>query len=299
MIDVRGMTWDEAKAALNKSGLGITSGGSEESEEYEDGQIMKQSVEPDTVVEKNTTIQVITAVKKLVKVEIPNVLDETKEDAAYRLEQAGFKVDFSELYDDETKAGRVVKTTPEVGTEVAEGSTIVITISKGPQTVYTTVPKLTGKTREEAEQAIKNANLVVGDIDEAYSDTVEKGMVISQVQTAGSEVEEKVTINFVVSKGPEMVEIPNLFGNPKDRVKEKLTSLGLGVEFIEKYSDETVGRAFKTEPGEGTKVKQGSTIKVYISVGPYPPSPWRKRSRNRYTTLARWNSSASTCSYND
>ena len=270
MIDVRGMTWDEAKAALNQMGLGITSGGSEESEEYEDGQIMKQSVEPDTVIEKNTTIEVVTAVKKIVNVEIPDVVDDTKEDAAYRLEQAGFKVDFSELYSDDIKEGRVVKTSPAVGEEVPEGSTIVISISKGPEIIYTTVPSLTGKTREEAEKAIKNANLEVGDIDEKYSDDVEKGVVISQAQTAGSQIEEKVTIDFVVSKGPEEVAVPELIGRTKERAIEKLKNAELNVEVKEDYSDKPVGEVIDCVPIEGSKVKPGTTITIVISKGAKP-----------------------------
>ena len=60
-----GLSYEDAKTALNKIGLGIVSAGSEESEDYEDGQIMKQSVEPKTAVEKNSTIEVIVAVKKI------------------------------------------------------------------------------------------------------------------------------------------------------------------------------------------------------------------------------------------
>lgn len=270
MIDVRGMTWDEAKAALNQIGLGITSGGSEESEEYEDGQIMKQSVEPETVIEKNSTIEVVTAVKKIVNVEIPDVVDETKDDAEYRLTEAGFKVDFSEIYDDDIKEGRVVKTSPAVGTEVPEGSTIVISISKGPQIKYTTVPKLTGKTREEAEAAIKNANLRVGSVEEKYSNDVEKGLVISQAQASGTEIEEDTAISFVVSKGPEKVVIPELIGRTKDRATEKLTNVKLNVEVKEDYNERPAGEVYDCSPAEGAEVAPGSTVTIYVSKGPKP-----------------------------
>ena len=268
MIDVRGMTWDEAKTALNKIGLGITSGGSEESDEYEDGQIMKQSVEPKQVVEKNTTIEVVIAVKSVKMITIPNVADSSKDDAKYRLEQEGFVVDFAEEYSDTIKKGRVIKTTPEIGSEAAEGSTIVISVSLGAEVQMTTVPPLTGKTRAEAEAALKNANLAVGNITEEFSSEVTKGTVMSQSNASGTEVEEGTTISFVVSKGPEDVVIPDLTGNPVDRVKTKLADLGLNVELIEEYSDTAAGRAYASTPGFGSTVKVGSTVQVYISKGP-------------------------------
>ncbi len=275
MIDVTGMTWDEAKAELNKLGLGITSGGSEESDKFEEGQIMKQSVEKGQVIKKNTTIEVVTAVKAVKMIKIPDVEGETKEDAGYRLEQEGFIVDYVEAFDDTVKKGKVIKTNPAVGTEAAQGSTIMISVSKGPDVKYTTVPNLVGKSRADAEAAIKAANLAVGSVTEQFSNDVAGGVVISQAQASGKEVEEDVTIDFVVSKGKETVEIPELWGNPKDRAVEKLTALGLSVEVYEQYSSEAKGRVFETSPAAGSKVSRGSTVKIVLSKGPEPTKTYK------------------------
>ncbi len=59
MIDVKGYTFDEALDALNNIHLGLERGGEESSEEYPEGQIVSQSVEEGTMVDKNTTITVI------------------------------------------------------------------------------------------------------------------------------------------------------------------------------------------------------------------------------------------------
>lgn len=274
MIDVRGMTWDEAKAELNKRGLGITSGGSEESEEYEDGQIMKQSVEPGTVVEKNTTIEVVTAVKKIENVTIPDVVDQTKEDAAYRLKQEGFVVDYDESYDDNVKEGRVIKTSPAVGTEAAKGSTIVLTISKGPETKTTTVPALSGKTQAEAEAAIKEANLEVGSITQEYSDEVEEGLVISQNPSSGKEVNENDTVSFVVSKGKEPVKVPLIIGVTEEKAEERLTRYDLKAyikyEYNDGYGNYDEGIVMECSPGEETEVERGTTVTIIVSKGAKP-----------------------------
>lgn len=270
MIDVRGMTWEEAKAELNKIGLGITSGGSEESDEYEEGQIMKQSVAKGEKVQKNTTIEVVVATKSVKMREVPDVTENTKDDAAYRLEQEGFKVDFSEVYDDDVKKGRVVRTSPAAGTEIAEGSTVVLSISMGPETKMTEVPKLKGKTKEDAKAAIQNAGLEVGNITEDYSDSEEKGKVISQSPEAGKEIEEGKRVDFVVSKGPKETTVPELLGRTEERAREKLDALGLKMEASYAYSNEAEGRIFECNPSEGAKVAPGSTVKVVISKGKEP-----------------------------
>ena len=273
MIDVRGLSYEDAKTALNKIGLGIVSAGSEESEDYEDGQIMKQSVKPKTAVEKNSTIEVIVAVKKIEMAKIPDITGQTKEDAKYRLEQEGFVVDYTEVYHDSVKEGKVIKTSPDVGTEQPKGTTVIMSVSKGAETKYTTMPSVVNTTRENAEVAIKNAGLAVGSITEEFSDTVAAGNVISQSAAAGNSVEEGVTIDLVVSKGPEKVTMPNLWGNPKDRAIEKLRALGLSVEVYEEYDDSTEGRVFKTSPAADEKIAPGSMVKIYLSKGPKPEEP--------------------------
>ena len=85
---------------------------------------------------------------------------------------------------------------------------------------------------------LKNAGLSAGSITEDFSDTVAAGNVISQSIAKDTTVEEGVTVDLVISKGPEKVTMPNLWGNPKDRAVEKLHALGLSVEVYEEYSDE-------------------------------------------------------------
>ena len=270
MIDVRGMTYDEAKVKLNEMGIGIRSAGSEETDQYEENQIMKQSVDADTVIEKGTTVEVVIALKKVEMVKVPDITGQTKEDAKYRLEQEGFKVDFTESFHDTVASGKVIKTSPDVGTEQAEGTTIFLTISKGKEKKNTTVPGVVNTTRENAEVALKNAGLSVGSTTEAFSDTVAAGNVISQSIAKDTSVEEGVTVDLVISKGPEKVTMPNLWGNPKDRAIEKLHALGLSVEVYEEYSGDTEGRVFKTSPAADEKVAPGSMVQIYLSKGPKP-----------------------------
>lgn len=271
MIDVRGMTYDEAKVKLNEMGIGIRSAGSEETDQYEENQIMKQSVDADTVIEKGTTVEVVIALKKVEMVKVPDITGQTKEDAKYRLEQEGFIVDFTESFHDTVASGKVIKTSPDVGTEQAEGTTIYLTISKGKEKKNTTVPGVVNTTRENAEVALKNAGLSVGSTTEAFSDTVAAGNVISQSIAKDTSVEEGVTVDLVISKGPENLVIPDLSGKSQDEVKKTLTALGFIVELHRgDYNDKPEGTAYASTPGFGSTVKSGSTVQVYFSKGPKP-----------------------------
>jgi serine/threonine-protein kinase len=201
---------------------------------------------------------------------VPDVKGQTKEDAKYRMEQEGFMVDFAESFHDSVAAGKVIKTSPDVGTEQAKGTTIYLTISKGKEKKNTTVPSVVNTTRENAEVALKNAGLSAGNIKEEFSDSVTAGNVISQSIAKDTTVEEGVTVDLVISKGPEKLTMPNLLMNPKDRAIEKLHALGLSVEVYEEYSDEVEGRVFKTKPEYDEKVEPGSIVQIYLSKGPKP-----------------------------
>ena len=220
------------------------------------------------MIEKGTTVEVTIAVKKIEMVKIPDITGQTKEDAKYRLEQEGFLVDFTESFHDSVASGKVIKTSPDVGTEQEKGTTVYLTISKGKEKKNTTVPGVVNTTRENAEVALKNAGLSAGSITEEFSDTVAAGNVISQSIAKDTTVEEGVTVDLVISKGPEKITMPNLWGNPKDRAIEKLHALGLSVEVYEEHDDSTEGRVFKTSPAADEKVAPGSMVQIYLSKGP-------------------------------
>ena len=91
MIDVRGMTYDDAKDALNKVGLGIFKNGTQSSDDYAEGEIVSQDVEKGEKVDKNTTVKVVISSGKG-SVPVPDVSGKSSDDATSKLEAEGFKV---------------------------------------------------------------------------------------------------------------------------------------------------------------------------------------------------------------
>ena len=100
-----------------------------------------------------------------------------------------------------------------------------------------------------------------------YSDTVEKGKIIRQTPEAGEVIEEGSTIDLVVSRGPQMVEMPNVAGFTRDGAEQQLAQVGLNASFYPIYNDGSYvsGCVAYCSEEPGAMVEVGSTIIVYMA----------------------------------
>ncbi len=201
MIDVTDMTYDEAKSALNKIGLGINNNGTVSSDTIAEGNVAEQDVEEGESVEKNTTINVKLSSGKG-EVTVPNVVGSDETSANSTLKASGFKVSTQYEYNDTVAQGKVISQTPEANTSAKEDDTITIIVSQGVEAV--TVPDVYNKTQDEATAELTNAGLVVSSVSSEYSDTIGAGYVISQSITAGKMVDKNTSITLVISLGPKV-----------------------------------------------------------------------------------------------
>lgn len=199
---------------------------------------------------------------------VPNVIDYTQEEAENALENAGFNVEYGKaVNDDEVEEGHVVDQTPDGNKEAPEGSTVTLTLSKGPVPVKETeVPNITGKTKEEAESMLAAAKLK-GQAHEEANDA-EAGTVFKQGKNTGEIVEEGTVVEYWVSTGPDTIVVPNLTGKTKEQAIEALGDK-LSYTFSSDYSTTVpAGSVISYEPGGS--VKPGTTIKIVLSQGPEP-----------------------------
>ena len=200
MIDLRGKSFDEAKAELDAMGLKIYQASTEESEEYEQGQIISQDIPQGDMVDEGTMVRVVVSSGKgQSEVEVPKVTGYRDIAAIGMLQDAG--LDYNREYEssDLVPEGEVIRQNPESGTKVPEGTKVTIVVSQGKESV--TVPDLKNHTEEEARKALESVGLQVGTVSTDYSDTVEEGRVIDQSEIAGKSVYSGTTVNIVVSLG--------------------------------------------------------------------------------------------------
>ena len=100
---------------------------------------------------------------------------------------------------------------------------------------------------------------------------MEKGKIISQSPKAGKTVRTNEPVRIVISKGPEMVQIPELVYLTKDQALRRLEKAGLVAELAEEYSEQAAaGLVIRQSAQEGTKAAKGSSVKITVSLGKAP-----------------------------
>ncbi|MGW5476792.1 Stk1 family PASTA domain-containing Ser/Thr kinase [Streptomyces sp. NPDC004008] len=134
---------------------------------------------------------------------------------------------------------------------------------------FTKVPPLLAKTEAEARTRLKRADLEVGQVRHAYSDTVRQGTVISTDPSAGERIRSHDSVTLTVSDGPETVQVPDVKGDPLARAQERLKQAGLVPGMVtQAFSDDvSKGSVIGTDPGAGTKRHGGSAIALTVSEG--------------------------------
>lgn len=207
MIDIRGMSVEDAQKAVDRLKLDLTVFAFETKQSDEkDGTILEQDVKAGDTVKRGSQINVVIAGKgdstsEMVKV--PSVIGKTKSSAKSTLESAGFSVTFEYGdYNDSVAADVVTAQSPSAKNKAAKGSTVTVTLSPGQKPI--TVPNVVGYSQSQAESALAGAGLKYTYVDSQYSDTVAAGNVISQTKS-GETVAAGTTITLTLSKGKQEI----------------------------------------------------------------------------------------------
>jgi serine/threonine-protein kinase len=164
-----------------------------------------------------------------------------------------------EVFDEGVPKGVVMSLAPDVPAELPKESAVPLIVSKGPQP--RTVPEgLEGGSFEDAKAALEAIQLQAAKVEE-FSDDVEAGRVIGLRPGAGESVERDGTVEVVVSKGPDLVTVPDVKGRSLDEAVATLEAAGLTVGDAFGPAN---GRPFDTDPPKGTKVRRGTTVDIYL-----------------------------------
>ena len=184
-----------------------------------------------------------------------------------------FKIKVEEEYSADYAKGLVIRQDPESDTELEEGKTLTLVVSKGTRTEdKVSVPQVVGKRESSAKSELEAAGLKVS-VKTKYSTDVAKGKVISQSPGSGNQVTKNSTVVITVSQGekPEtMVRVPNLRYSTESEARSELknSNLVLGSVLTE-YSDSVEkGLVIRQTVSSGSKVKEGTAVGIYVSLGP-------------------------------
>lgn len=183
-----------------------------------------------------------------------------------------FKVDLEHEY------GIILSQDPESGrskTVSDKGSKIVVELVCAAETVddqkrLLKVPNIVNHEREEAISMVQDAGFTYT-LDQAPSDSITKGYVISTDPVAGAAADEGSEIKIIISTGPEtvMTKVPQLKGLSKDAAIAKIESSNLSIGSISTAeSDLDAGTVIDQNIAAGTQIEEHTKISITVSSGP-------------------------------
>ena len=252
---------DLADVQADLGAIGLASSVEEEfSDDVQSGIVTHSDPDGGSSVHKSTNVQLYVS-KGIDMKDVPNVVGKGQDEASRTLTDAGLALGaVTDAYSEDVPPGQVISQSVAAGTSLAHDSTVDVVLSKGREP--RTVPTLTGKGASAAKSSIEALGLIASPT-EAYSDTVPEGQVISQQTREGSTVYRGDSVSYTVSKGPEMVTVPDVVGLQRQEARNKLEGAGLTVQ-----EDLILGGFFNTvrssNPAGGSKVKKGSTVTISV-----------------------------------
>ncbi len=202
----------------------------------------------------------------------PSVAGLPQADAEQKIEDAGLEVDYADaVYSTTVDAGDVIGSDPGPGERILPGDEVTLTLSLGEE--VHDLPDLRGKTVDEATEALEDLKLVVGKIEEAYSERVPKGRVISSDPEFGTKKAKAMPVNavvkLVVSQGRQPLQVGDWVGKSFAAAEAKLEDRGLVVDVVGHENSDTIaeGNVISHEPTGGTLFK-GDKVDFVVSDGP-------------------------------
>lgn len=202
----------------------------------------------------------ITVSKGPERVKVPGVVGEKLAEAERRLKAAGLSPGtVSKEFSDEVPRGRVISTDPGSGAERRPGSAVSLVVSKG---APVDVPDLVGQPLEDARRQLEDAGLKVTVAPRRlFSDQADEGAVAGQSPGASTRLAAGDTVTLTVSKGQEMVRVPEVEGLDVGEAKAKLEAAGFDVRVIQFFF---TGQVNNQSPAGDTEAPKGSTITLWV-----------------------------------
>ncbi|MER5434732.1 Stk1 family PASTA domain-containing Ser/Thr kinase [Streptomyces sp. NPDC002588] len=254
-------TQARAEKRLEAAGLEVGRVRHAYSDTVKRGTVISTDPEPGARIRKNDSVT-LTVSDGPQTVKVPDVTGSRLAKAKELLKSGGLAPGLvTEEFSDDVTEGAVISTSPAAGTERRAGSAVSIVVSKGSPI---DVPDVTGEDLDDAKAELEEAGLKVEVSSEQVNSEFDKGQVAAQTPEADSQAAEGDTVTLTLSKGPEMVEVPDVVGQSVGDAKKSLKAAGFEVD-----EDRGIlglfGDTVKSQSVEGgDTAPKGSTITITI-----------------------------------
>jgi eukaryotic-like serine/threonine-protein kinase len=206
------------------------------------------------------------------QVAVPGVVGQTQQDASNQIIAAGLRVgNVAQQESSADQVGKVLGTNPAQGTQVAERSSIDLTVGSGP--AFVNVPALAGMSVADATALLKSQGLTLGkQTNQQTSDPTQVGKVVNSSPGPGVRVKGGSAVDIAVGVQATGVAVPDVTGQDKDTAKQALEAKGFDVDTNTVDGGGQKDTVLSTDPPAGTQAQQGSKVTMNVSKGNQPGS---------------------------
>jgi serine/threonine-protein kinase len=278
---VVGQSEAAAVATLKDAGFVGTVAGTEFSDKYAEGDVVRQAPAAGTDLRKGDSVDLwVSKGPDTISLEdfkgwsATEVRDWLNANGLSGVEKTGKSAAVAK--------GQVFKQEPAAGTDVKRGDSITYWVSSGDPEA--TVPDLANMTQGEAEAALSAAKLKLGTVTTETSTVVPTGLVIRQNPLAGAKVARDAAVSVVLSSGQpspspsptptptpsDLVTIPNVYTMDAATATATLEAAGFVVKVRQQVSDEAVGTVIAVTPDVGESAPRGSKVVLVIAKAAAP-----------------------------
>jgi eukaryotic-like serine/threonine-protein kinase len=253
-----GKTEKDARQQLKSAGLDVKKVRYDFSETVRRGTVINSDPATNERIRGNGSVIIIISRGPEI-VRVPDVKGQPLAKAERELKKLGLEPGVvTEAFSDEIDQGSVISTDPEAGTGRSPDSAVAIVVSKGSPI---DVPGVTGETLADATSALKDAGFKVKVAPERINSPEEAGSVAKQSAAEGAKLARGDTITLTVSKGPRMIEVPDVVGDKVDDATSELESAGFEVKVERNFP--FLGDTVESQSVEGGgQAPEGSTITI-------------------------------------
>ncbi|MBU7599531.1 Stk1 family PASTA domain-containing Ser/Thr kinase [Streptomyces sp. P38-E01] len=251
------LTQSQAEQKLDEAGLRVKVSRAHHAT-VDRGRVVATDPTPGSRIRGNGTVT-ITVSRGPEVVKVPQLKGVPLAEARKRLKSADLAAaTVTREFSDTVKRGAVLSTDPKAGSERRPGSAVSLVVSKGEQL---DVPSVTGLTEEEAREELTEVGFEVKVASARVHSEEDSGTVARQSPDEGATGASGDTVTLTLSKGPEMVEVPDVVGMDEDEAVQELEDAGFKVTVRRFFF---TGKVFNQSVDAGEEAAKGSKVTVYI-----------------------------------
>jgi beta-lactam-binding protein with PASTA domain/tRNA A-37 threonylcarbamoyl transferase component Bud32 len=253
--EVVGLEVAEATRDLQDRGLRARTGEPVASDHVHEGLVATQSIDGGERARRRDTV----VIRPSLGIVLPGLAGRPAGAATGRLDELDIRFEEEPATSVDVPKGAVIQTRPDEGTVLKADDVVTVVVSAGKPKID--VPEVAGRRAEAAAATLAAAHLRVRR-ERVFDDEVPEGRAVGTDPGAGSEVPWGSAVVLRVSKGPDLVEVPEVVGLSKKEAEERLREAGLEAHYVFPVGS----RVVEQSPAAGEKARRGSGVRLLLNL---------------------------------